>query len=318
LPLAPLRRLQSVSAHIRAFFSVSSHCLAAASDPVQVAVESQLVGVPLTEIPEHLLKRSRDAKRALGMDVPTEAGAAPAEAPTESANAPAVASSAAPAAGAPVPIPAGDAPPPEPPKPEWIQVAESRQKIPYWVMPVLLFLPIWLIMYVGTLEEPERNEGVLYEGGEVYAEHCAVCHGAGGGGGVGPAFSNGAIIEVFANFEDQAAWIVHGTQGYADSGRDTYGDTNKAVGGSGANMPAFGEELTSEELIYVTFYERIELGGHEEDLKLAEKVFDALDHGELELAEHFAEGTEGDFAAEIGAMFEELILELEEAELAAG
>ena len=254
----------------------------------------------------------------MGMDVPAEEGAAPTEAAAVSANAPAVVGSAAPAAGAPVPIPASEPPPPEPPKSEWVAAAESRKKIPYWVMPVLLFLPIWLIMYVGTLEEPTRSEGVLYEGGEVYAEHCAVCHGGAGGGGVGPAFTGGAILDTFASFEDQAAWIVHGTQGYADAGRETYGDNNKVLGGSNANMPAFGVELTAEELIYATFYERIELGGHQDELELAEAVFDALDHGELEsVPEHFAEGVDGDFEAEIRAFFAPLRASLVE-ETAAG
>jgi len=181
-------------------------------------------------------------------------------------------------------------------------------------MPVLLFLPIWLIMYVGTLEDITRSEGVIYEGGEVYAEHCASCHGAEGGGGVGPAFTNGAVITTFANFESQVAWIVHGTQGYTDAGLDTYGDGGSEVGGSGANMPAFGEDLTTEELIFATFYERIELGGHEEDLALAEAIFDAFDHGELELEEHLAEGVDGDFEAEIAAMFASIRAELAEGE----
>ena len=271
----------------------------------------------MTEIPEHLLKRSRDAKRAAGLDVPPEASAAPTEAPTESANAPAVASAAAPAAGAPVPIPAAEPPPPEPPKSTWLANAEGRKKIPYWVMPVLLFLPIWLIMYVGTLEDPTRNEGVLYEGGNVYAEHCATCHGAEGGGGVGPGFNNGAIIETFGDLEDQIAWVVHGTQGYVDAGRSTYGDTELALGGSGANMPAFGAELTTEELIYAVIYERVELGGYEEELELSEAIFDALDHGELAVAEHLLEGPDGDFEPEIRALLAQIRADLVE-EVAAG
>jgi len=198
-------------------------------------------------------------------------------------------------------------------------MAESRKKIPYWVMPVLLFLPIWLIMYVGTLEDVTREEGVLYEGGIVYAENCASCHGAAGGGGVGPAFTNGAVIESFASFESQVAWIVHGTQGYADAGFDSYGDTNKPLGGSGANMPAFGEDLDSKELLYAVLYERVELGGYEAELPLAEALFDALDHGELEIPEHFAEGPDGDFTAEVEAMFEEFLTELNaEEEVASG
>lgn len=256
----------------------------------------------MTEIPEHLLKRSREAKRAAGLDVGDEPSAAPTEAPAASANAPAVAD--APSAGAPVPIPASEPPPPEPPKSEWVATAESRKKIPYWVMPVLLFLPIWLIMYVGTLEDPTRSEGVLYEGGEVYAEHCASCHGGEGGGGVGPAFTGGDIITTFAAFEDQAAWIVHGTQGYQDAGRTSYGDTDKPLNGNNALMPAFGAELHADELIYATFYERIELGGHTDELELAEAVFDKLDHGELEeVPEFFAEGLDGDFEAEITELF---------------
>ena len=270
----------------------------------------------MTEIPEHLLKRSRDAKRALGLDVPAEAGVAPAEAAAQSANAPAVA---APSAGAPVPIPAGEPPPPEPPKSEWVANAESRKKIPYWVMPVLLFLPVWLIMYVGTLEEPAHQEGVLYEGGEVYAENCASCHGGGGGGGVGPAFNNGAVIETFASVEDQVAWIVHGTQGYIDAGRETYGDTDVALGGSGANMPTFGAQLAASEIVWATFYERIELGGYEEELPLAEAVFEAYESGELEFPEHFNEGIDGDFEAEIEELLAEIHAELSEGEeVAAG
>lgn len=235
------------------------------------------------------------------MDVPAEA---PLEAPAASANAPATTGGDKPAAaGAPVPIPAAAAPPPEPPKSAWMSAAEGRKKIPYWVMPVLLFLPIWLIMYVGTLEEPTREEGVIYEGGIVYAEHCASCHGGTGGGGVGPAFTNGAIIETFAQLESQVSWVVHGTQGFVDAGLSTYGDNSKQLGGTGANMPAFGDALSVEEILTAVFYERIELGGYEEELPLAELLYDTIHNGELGIPEHFAEGPDGDFESEIIAYF---------------
>gem|GEM_PF-71883 len=301
--VVPAARLQSKRAQKRAFFSVSEIvCLS--------CFRSQTVGATLTEIPEHLLKRSRDAKRAAGLDVPAEAVAAPTEAPTQSANAPAVAGASAPAVGAPVPIPASEPPPPEPPKSQWVANAEGRNKIPYWVMPVLLFLPIWLIMYVGTLEDPTRSEGVIFEGGEVYAEHCASCHGAGGGGGVGPGFNNGAIIETFNLLEAQVAWVVHGTQGYEDAGFTTYGDTEKPLGGDGALMPAFGEELTVEELVTSVLYERIELGGYTEELELAERLYDKIESGELDLGEHFEEGPDGDFEEDIAEMFSQVREEL--------
>lgn len=241
----------------------------------------------------------------MGLAVDDDGGAAPAAAPTESANAPATAAAAAPAMKAPVPIPAGDEPPPPPPEAEWVTAAKDRKKVPYWVMPVLLFLPVWLIMYVGTLEEPTREEGVLYEGGVVYEEKCASCHGAGGGGGVGPAFSNGAIIETFADVESMVSWVVHGTQGYIDAGETTYGDNAKPLGADGKAMPAFGVDLTAEEIIVAVFYERIALGGYESELPLAEAVFDKLDHGELDGEVHFIEGEGGDFdgTGEIATFF---------------
>ena len=177
-------------------------------------------------------------------------------------------------------------------------------------MPVLLFLPIWLIMYVGTLEEPTREEGVIYEGGQVYAENCASCHGGAGGGGVGPAFTNGSIIETFSLLESQVAWVVHGTQGYADAGFTTYGDNNKELGGTGANMPAFGADLTAEEVVLSVLYERIALGGYTQELELAERLYDKLEHEELDVPEHFAEGPDGDFESEILEMFSQVRDEL--------
>src|SRR6266700_1529057 len=68
----------------------------------------------MTEIPEHLLQRSRERRKALGLPVPGEGEepgeAAPAEAPaesTEAAEAPAAA-----AADTPAPAPAAGASPP--------------------------------------------------------------------------------------------------------------------------------------------------------------------------------------------------------------
>lgn len=155
-------------------------------------------------------------------------------------------------------------------------------------MPVLLFLPIWAIMYVGTLEDPTREEGIIYEGGLVYAEAgCSSCHGAGGGGGSGPAFSNGAVVETFPTVASQVEWVVKGTNGFLDEGRASYGATNKPTGGGGV-MPAFHEELSPQHLIEVVFYERVELGGYAEELPLAEAWYDMADHGEIEFPDSFA------------------------------
>lgn len=243
----------------------------------------------MTEVPEHLLQRTRDRRVALGLLSPDEAGSAvPQVAPTESANAPAVIGGAAPAAAAakaPVPLPATAPPPPPPPEAPWVTAANNRKKVPAWAMPVLLFLPVWAFMYVGLLEEPTREEGVLYEGGQIYAEHCASCHGAAGGGGVGPAFTNGAVVAQFSSATAQVEWITKGTDGFDAEGRDTYGSNGDVD--VAQNMPAFAEKLTSEELFLVTYYERVELGGYEDGLAEAEAVFDAFDHDDLDFDDHF-------------------------------
>lgn len=269
----------------------------------------------MTEVPEHLLQRSRDARRRFGYEVEGDDAASPA--PAGAAAGSAAPATTAPAPKAPVPIP--ESAPPTPPEPEaaWVTAAKERNKIPYWVMPVLVFLPIWLIYYVGTLEDPTRQEGVIYEGSHVYEAHCASCHGATGGGGTGPGFGGGAIVETFASAEAQIAWVVNGTQHFIDAGRTTYGDNGKALAGnSGAKMPPFGEDLTTEEIIAAVFYERVELGGHEAELPLAEAIWGKLEHGEFELEEHLPEGEDLD-GEHLVTVFAEVRAELGGGEAAA-
>ena len=276
----------------------------------------------MTEIPEHLLKRSKQARQKATGVVDETVADAPQAAPTESANAPAVVGDAAPQVKAPVPLPEVDAPPPPPPEDPWVTLAKDRQKIPVWVMPILLFLPIWLILYVGTLEAPDQEEGVLFEGGEIYAEHCASCHGNGGGGGIGPAFTNGAIHETFNDVEAQVAWVVHGTAGYQAAGIATYGDQDTPVGDGGAQMPAFGDTLTAEELILAVMFERVELGGDTDpsEFELADLVYEMLESGELDGEAHFLEGSEGDLTGrgEIATYFTEARQALGGEEVAGG
>ena len=94
---------------------------------------------------------------------------------------------------------------------------------------------------------------------------CVACHGANGEGGVGPAFNGGAVLATFptGSCSDHIEWIRLGTAGWPD---DTYGATNKPVGGGG-NMPAF-PNLTDEQLAAVALYERVQFGG--EALEVAE------------------------------------------------
>ena len=107
----------------------------------------------LTEVPEHLLKKAAEARaRLTGQAAPDEGGDDAPAAPAASAAAPVPA-----AAATPAPV----EPEPEPPKPDppYVAAAKARKTIPVWVMPVLLFLPIWAIYYVGYLERPPVTTG---------------------------------------------------------------------------------------------------------------------------------------------------------------
>ena len=151
----------------------------------------------LTEIPEHLLKRSRERRAGPGPGrrrAPRaqrgESGeAAPRRRPGARRGRGHARRRARPAAV--------EAAPPEPPKPEpaYVQAAKRRKRVPIWAMPVLAVLPLWGYIYVRTLEPPPAGEDdPLVLGAEVYAGNCASCHGGTGGGGVGPALADGEVV----------------------------------------------------------------------------------------------------------------------------
>jgi mono/diheme cytochrome c family protein len=233
----------------------------------------------MTEIPEHLLARSKARRDAIGQsggDAP--AGDAPASAAVEKAGAAAPAAAAGPE-GAPGLVPAKApaalaATPPPPVRPE-VAAARTRKKIPYWAVPAVVALPLWAIMYAFTLEPPAVGlSPALTEGEHLYSiagAACAGCHGPDGEGGVGPALHDGDVIEVFSNYEDHVAWVELGTNEWPDA---TYGDTAKPVGGSGNVMPGFGPEgggsLSEEEILLVVRYEREIVSGFGCEPELAE------------------------------------------------
>jgi mono/diheme cytochrome c family protein len=223
----------------------------------------------VTEIPEHLLKRSRERRSAIGQGGDdAAAGDAPA-ASTPATTTPATTTPAtAPAASAPAartaaPEPA--APPPPKPDPVYVQAAKQRRKIPFWAMATLSLMPVWAFMYVRAVTEPpEVVEGPLGIGAEIY-NSCASCHGAGGGGGVGYAFSGGNVLQTFPRIEDQLRYVHYGTEGYNAAGVDIYGNPDReggphVTGGLGV-MPAFGSQLTQYEIVAVVCHERYTLGG---------------------------------------------------------
>lgn len=245
----------------------------------------------MTEIPEHLLKRSRERRAAMGGD--GDGGASDgggASQSSETSSAPSAATPAKAAASMPA-HPAPESLPATPPPSPMVEAHQRRRKIPFWAMPVLAALPLWAYVYQGTLSPPPAGEGPEVLGEELYAASgCAGCHGAGGGGGVGPAFTGGSIYETFPDFTTQFEWVRLGSAGWQAEKGDTYGATDKPVGGG---MPGFGEDqLSDADLVYIILHERL-LGGenpNEEDMLALEEVALLLSENEgMTLAEAMEE-----------------------------
>ncbi len=97
-------------------------------------------------------------------------------------------------------------------------------------------------------------------GQEVYSGSaaCAGCHGANGGGGVGPAFIGGELYTTFPTCSDHVKWVQLGSSGWQSEVGAEYGAENKiSIGG----MPGFQGKLTDEEIRAVVAFERIVFGG---------------------------------------------------------
>jgi mono/diheme cytochrome c family protein len=240
----------------------------------------------LTEIPEHLLERSKARRAALGLlkEGETASTTTPVKASdTAAAPAAAAAAPAARAAAAPAPVAIKE---PEP-VPPYVAAALARKKIPYWVAPVLLFLPIWMVLYVGTLERPPvADTGLLAEGATAYSGNCASCHGGTGGGGVGRQLSNGEVLATFPTAAQHVWWVINGSAGVGVG--SPYGDPNRPGGQriAAGGMAAWGNSLSATELLAVVYYERIRLGGSTEE---AEAAIQALAESP-DLPANFAEG----------------------------
>jgi len=216
----------------------------------------------MTEIPEHLLARSRARREAAGLAQPGEAAApAPAaggEVEQASATTPATAPATTPA------VPAAPAPPPPPkPDPPYIQAYKERKKIPWWALPAVASLPVWAFIYIYTLETPGAGaDDPATLGAQIYGQ-CAACHGAGGAGAAGPALdASGDLAQVFPSYKDHITWVELGSAG-TEGG--TYGATRKPIQGG---MPAWADTLTPGEIVLVVRYEREVLHGMEPDPEL--------------------------------------------------
>lgn len=138
----------------------------------------------------------------------------------------------------------------------------QKPGVPFWAVPVLVAVPIWAWVYVGTLAPTERS---AYEtvGADLYAAHCAACHGSEGEGRTGPRLADGAVFETWPSFEDHIEWVQVGGAGWLERHGLTYGAPGKTV--HGAAMPAFGGRLSEQEIVHVVLYERTVLAGTNPD-----------------------------------------------------
>ncbi len=221
----------------------------------------------MTEVPEHLLKASAEARARLTGAAPP-AGADDTGTSDDSATTtPATTDAPAPAVAPTPDLPAV----PEPVAP-YVEAARRRKTVPVWILPVLLFLPIWGIYYVGYLERPpEASTGLLFEGGEVYAESCSASHGSGGGGGSGRALNRGEVDTTFPTGEGDydglaghLSWVINGTEGTGANEGTNYGAPDREGGprgvGSFGAMAGFGATLDLEALVAVVYHERVAYG----------------------------------------------------------
>ena len=267
----------------------------------------------MTEIPEHLLKRSRSRRSALGLGGDDDGGtdeSKPATTPaTTSPAAPAAASSSAPAGRAAAPEPAA----PPPPKPDTPVVAayKRRRRIPFWAMAALSVLPVWAFMYARAVtEQPVEAAGPLGIGDEAYGG-CASCHGGNGGGGSGYAFSGGEVLLTFPNIEDQLRYVYYGTSEYNLAGVENYGDPEREGGphvtGARGVMPQQGSSvgggLTDYEILGVVCHERYTLGGADPAGAWAEE----FEQWCSEEAEIFTDLESGGLLADLHERFEDIL-----------
>jgi mono/diheme cytochrome c family protein len=212
----------------------------------------------MTEIPEHLLRRSRERREALGLaqgeGTATASSAEPESAPAAASTAVATeAEAATPAVAEPVVVE---------PEPRPIVPKLGRNKIPVWVMPILIGLPVWAFLYPGSFSSHQKKvvEDPLVLGAQVYQQAgCSGCHGKSGEGGVGPALAHGDSKLTFPTEADQVSWVKTGSAPFAGK---KYGDPNRPGGQLGPAkgvMPAFGGTLSQAQIDAVVMYEREKL-----------------------------------------------------------
>ena len=107
------------------------------------------------------------------------------------------------------------------------------------VVQALAVLAALVFVIMLFANEPDATQGgaTASVGQQLFTTNCAGCHGASGGGGLGPKLA-GVVTKDFPDIEDQIAFVS---------------------AGKGA-MPSFGGDLSDEQLRAVVEYTRTGLG----------------------------------------------------------
>lgn len=148
-----------------------------------------------------------------------------------------------------------------------VAAAGRRRRIPVWAVVLFPALVVWAIIYVNGVTVPPATANTPDAmGAQLYAQSCAGCHGATGGGGSGPAFAGGDLLKTFPKWQDQVKWVDLGSSNWTKvTGSKTFGDTKKPAD-PGAGMPGFGPggtdaSLGCDKIVLVIRYEREHFAG---------------------------------------------------------
>lgn len=98
----------------------------------------------------------------------------------------------------------------------------------------LLAIAVFVIMLFAN--EPDGGGGATAgePGAEVFSAECARCHGADGGGGIGPRLSGGAVVDAYPDVADEIDVVTNGKN----------------------SMPSFDDRLSPKEIEQVVEYTR--------------------------------------------------------------
>lgn len=124
----------------------------------------------------------------------------------------------------------------------------------------LLMLALLLVGCGGS-----DDASPVRQGRTVYGDSCAVCHGSGGQGQVGPGLAD--VVETWPSCDGHVEWIEVGSEGWRSRHGDSYGATKRPIEGG---MPAHVGVLTDDQMRLVALFERVTYGGQPEAEALAD------------------------------------------------